>query len=76
MQNLTASQVSDRDEYLHFISLDSSLGFALTAVSPRGICAILMGDTREELERELRREFPRRARLTAIAVLRVLARRL
>jgi hypothetical protein len=28
MQNLTASQVSDRDEYLHFISLESSLGFA------------------------------------------------
>jgi AraC family transcriptional regulator of adaptative response/methylated-DNA-[protein]-cysteine methyltransferase len=48
MQNLTASHVSDRDEYLHFISLESSLGFALTAVSPRGIC--------EELERELRRE--------------------
>jgi AraC family transcriptional regulator, regulatory protein of adaptative response / methylated-DNA-[protein]-cysteine methyltransferase len=58
VQNLTASHVSDRDEYLHFISLESSLGFALTAVSPRGICAILMGDTREELERELRREFP------------------
>ena len=56
MQNLTASHVSDRDEYLHFISLESSLGFPLTAVSPRGICAILMGDTREELERELRRE--------------------
>jgi O-6-methylguanine DNA methyltransferase len=58
VQNLTASHVSDRDEYLHFISLESSLGFAVTAVSPRGICAILMGDTREELERELRREFP------------------
>jgi AraC family transcriptional regulator of adaptative response/methylated-DNA-[protein]-cysteine methyltransferase len=48
---------SERNDYLHFISLRCSFGFALTAVSPRGICAILMGDTRQELEQDLRREF-------------------
>jgi O-6-methylguanine DNA methyltransferase len=57
MQDQIVSDLSDRDEYLHFISLECSLGFALTAVSPQGICAILMGDTHEELERDLRREF-------------------
>jgi AraC family transcriptional regulator of adaptative response/methylated-DNA-[protein]-cysteine methyltransferase len=53
-----ASNLSYPNEYLHFISLGCSFGFALTAVSPRGICAILIGDTRQELERNLRREFP------------------
>jgi hypothetical protein len=58
VQEMISCDLSDRDEYLHFISLGCSFGFALTAVSPRGICAILMGDTRQELERDLRREFP------------------
>jgi AraC family transcriptional regulator of adaptative response/methylated-DNA-[protein]-cysteine methyltransferase len=58
VQRNIASDLSYRNEYLHFISLGCSFGFALTAVSPRGICAILMGDTRQELERDLRLEFP------------------
>jgi AraC family transcriptional regulator, regulatory protein of adaptative response / methylated-DNA-[protein]-cysteine methyltransferase len=49
---------SYRNEYLHFIFVRCSFGFALTAVSPRGTCAILMGDTRQKLERDLRLEFP------------------
>jgi len=57
-QRKIASDLSYRNEYLHFISLGYLFGFALTAVSPRGICAILMGDTRQELERDLRLEFP------------------
>jgi AraC family transcriptional regulator, regulatory protein of adaptative response / methylated-DNA-[protein]-cysteine methyltransferase len=58
VQEKIASNLSYPNEYVHFISLGCSFGFALTAVSPRGICAILMGDTRRELERDLRREFP------------------
>jgi O-6-methylguanine DNA methyltransferase len=60
MDNITefASQTSYVNDYLHFISLKSSLGFVLTAITPRGLRAVLLGDTREELERDLRREFP------------------
>jgi AraC family transcriptional regulator, regulatory protein of adaptative response / methylated-DNA-[protein]-cysteine methyltransferase len=59
-QKKIACDLSYRNEYLHFISLGCSFGFALTALSPRGICAILMGDTRQELARDLRLEFPER----------------
>jgi len=45
-------------EDLHFISLESKLGFVLTALTPRRLRAVFLGDTREELERDLRREFP------------------
>lgn len=58
MREKIASNLSYPNEYVHFICLGCSFGFALIAVSPRGICAILMGDTRRELERDLRREFP------------------
>lgn len=60
MDNKTefASQASYANEYLHFISLESSLGFVLTAITPRGLRAVFLGDTREELEQNLRREFP------------------
>jgi AraC family transcriptional regulator, regulatory protein of adaptative response / methylated-DNA-[protein]-cysteine methyltransferase len=53
-----ASQTSYVNEYLHFISVESSYGFVLTAVTPRGLRAVFLGDTREELEQDLRREFP------------------
>ncbi len=36
----------------------SHLGMTLVAVTARGICAILLGDDRARLERELRRAFP------------------
>lgn len=41
-----------------------SLGLTLVAASERGVCAILLGDERQVLRRELRRRFPR-ARLVA-----------
>lgn len=42
-----------------------SLGGLLVAQSERGICAILFGDTAEELEAELQRRFPRAERVVA-----------
>jgi AraC family transcriptional regulator, regulatory protein of adaptative response / methylated-DNA-[protein]-cysteine methyltransferase len=53
-----ASRTSYIGEYLYFISVESSFGFVLTAVTPRGLRAVFLGDKREELEQELRREFP------------------
>jgi AraC family transcriptional regulator, regulatory protein of adaptative response / methylated-DNA-[protein]-cysteine methyltransferase len=38
---------------------DSPLGRALVAVTGRGVCAILLGETDQELEAALRRELPR-----------------
>lgn len=35
-----------------------SLGLLLTASTPRGICAVRLGDSREALQTDLRREFP------------------
>jgi O-6-methylguanine DNA methyltransferase len=45
------------NDYFYFISLESSLGFVLTAITQRGLRAVYLGDTREELETALRREF-------------------
>lgn len=36
-----------------------SLGFVLVAATPKGICAILLGDDAVQLERELRHRFPK-----------------
>ena len=49
---------SYENEYFQFISMKGKLGMVLTAVSQRGLSALLLGDDREELERDLRREFP------------------
>jgi hypothetical protein len=57
VQKKIASDLSYPNEYLHFISLGCSFGFALTAVSPRGICAILMSDTRQPHRRSERGSF-------------------
>ena len=46
------------NEYFQFISMKGKLGFVLAAVSQRGLSSLLLGDDREELERDLRREFP------------------
>ena len=40
---------------------DSSLGLALIAASPRGVCAILFGDDRAVLQDEFQRRFPKAA---------------
>jgi AraC family transcriptional regulator of adaptative response/methylated-DNA-[protein]-cysteine methyltransferase len=59
MDNRTEfSSQSYVNEYLHFISVESKFGFVLTAITPRGLRAVFLGDTREELEGDLRREFP------------------
>ena len=49
---------SYENEYFQFISMRGKLGMVLAAVSQRGLSALLLGDDREELERDLRREFP------------------
>jgi AraC family transcriptional regulator of adaptative response/methylated-DNA-[protein]-cysteine methyltransferase len=49
---------SCENEYFQFISMKGKLGMVLAAVSQRGLSALLLGDDREQLERDLRREFP------------------
>jgi AraC family transcriptional regulator of adaptative response/methylated-DNA-[protein]-cysteine methyltransferase len=49
---------SYENEYFQFISMKGKLGTVLTAVSHHGLSALLLGEDREELERDLRREFP------------------
>jgi hypothetical protein len=46
------------NEYFQFVSMKGKLGLVLAAVTQRGLSALLLGDDREELERDLRREFP------------------
>jgi AraC family transcriptional regulator, regulatory protein of adaptative response / methylated-DNA-[protein]-cysteine methyltransferase len=53
------------DPQLHFAIGDSSLGSVLVAATPRGVCAILLGDDAEALVRELDRRFPRAELLEA-----------
>jgi AraC family transcriptional regulator, regulatory protein of adaptative response / methylated-DNA-[protein]-cysteine methyltransferase len=47
-------------DYLQYVSAKCSLGLVLTAVSPNGICSILFGNTREDLDKAIRTEFPDR----------------
>ena len=44
---------------IHFAIAESSLGAVLVARSPRGICAILLGDDPEALIRDLQDRFPK-----------------
>ena len=39
--------------YFQYVSAKCSLRFVLTAVSPDGICAILFGNTRDELDKAI-----------------------
>ena len=48
---------------IHFGIRDTSLGCVLVAISDKGVCSILLGDTRAALTRELQGRFPR-AQLT------------
>lgn len=41
--------------------VDSPLGRLLVAATPRGVCAVSLGDDDDHLERELRAEYPRAA---------------
>lgn len=41
-----------------FTSVECDLGWLLMAATARGICAVKLGDSREALEDDLRREFP------------------
>lgn len=42
-----------------FTTVRSPLGWLLVAATPRGVCAVKLGDRAAELEADLRREFPR-----------------
>lgn len=44
---------------MHFAIAESSLGAILVAESPRGVCAILMGDDPEALLKDLQDRFPK-----------------
>ncbi|MES1180014.1 MAG: methylated-DNA--[protein]-cysteine S-methyltransferase, partial [Hyphomicrobium sp.] len=52
------------DEEIRYAFGTSSLGGVLVAASRKGVCAILIGNDRDELAEELRERFPR-ARLVA-----------
>jgi AraC family transcriptional regulator, regulatory protein of adaptative response / methylated-DNA-[protein]-cysteine methyltransferase len=56
-----------------FATTDSTLGIILVAQSADGICAVLMGDDRAELERDLQRRFPEARLVSADATLADLA---
>jgi AraC family transcriptional regulator, regulatory protein of adaptative response / methylated-DNA-[protein]-cysteine methyltransferase len=60
MWNENTSYLSGGNDYFQYVSAKCSLGFVLTAVSPNGICSILFGNTREELDKAIRSEFPDR----------------
>ncbi len=45
-------------EEIHFATGESSLGCVLVAATARGICAILLGDTPDELDADVRQRFP------------------
>ena len=47
------------DTQIHFAIGECTLGSILVAASPRGVCAIFMGDDPDKLVRDLRDHFPR-----------------
>jgi AraC family transcriptional regulator, regulatory protein of adaptative response / methylated-DNA-[protein]-cysteine methyltransferase len=60
MWNESTSHLSRGKDYLQYVSAKCSLGLVLTALSPNGICSILFGNTREDLDKAIRTEFPDR----------------
>ncbi len=54
----TAFRAGGAGESIRFAFGQAALGHVLVAVTPRGICAILLGDDPAELEADLRRRFP------------------
>lgn len=55
----TTYRAGGLDMVMHFVIAESSLGAVLIAQSPRGVCAILMGDDPEALVRDLQDRFPK-----------------
>ena len=58
---MTAKQYRKGDVAVRYAISDCSLGRCLVAESERGICAILLGDSDEELTEELAAQFPKAA---------------
>ena len=46
-------------ETVGFVTLRVALGWMLVAATPKGVCAVKLGDSAAALEADLRREFPR-----------------
>jgi AraC family transcriptional regulator of adaptative response/methylated-DNA-[protein]-cysteine methyltransferase len=57
----TAWRLGGAGEHIWYATGRGSLGEVLVASTTRGICAILIGDTKDFLEADLRRRFPRAA---------------
>ena len=57
------SNVTAMNTHIHFDIGSSSLGRVLVAITDKGLCAILLGDSPQAVTRELRERFPA-ARLT------------
>jgi hypothetical protein len=49
---------ADASAAIGFAVAECSLGVVLVARSARGVCAILLGDAADQLERDLQRRFP------------------
>lgn len=47
-----------KGEQVEYVTVDSSLGRLLVAATPKGICAVKIGDSDARLERELKQEYP------------------
>jgi AraC family transcriptional regulator, regulatory protein of adaptative response / methylated-DNA-[protein]-cysteine methyltransferase len=47
-----------RDELIRYAIGQSSLGAVLVAATAKGVCAIMLGDHRDRLQRDLREAFP------------------
>jgi AraC family transcriptional regulator of adaptative response/methylated-DNA-[protein]-cysteine methyltransferase len=60
-------------ESIRFVIVQASIGAVLVAASGQGLCAVLIGDEPLDLERDLRRRFPRAAIVPADAALAALA---
>jgi AraC family transcriptional regulator of adaptative response/methylated-DNA-[protein]-cysteine methyltransferase len=55
----TGTLEAGANERIHFALGECSLGSVLVARTPRGLCAILLGDRPESLVQELQARFPR-----------------
>jgi AraC family transcriptional regulator, regulatory protein of adaptative response / methylated-DNA-[protein]-cysteine methyltransferase len=55
----SAFRAGGADETIRYATAPCALGQVLAAASGKGVCAILLGDTAEDLVSELQRQFPR-----------------
>lgn len=84
MTTMTTSTMTERDasparpivaSELQVAVADCSMGLVLVAASARGLCAVLLGDDRDELRRDLQRRFAGAALSDGDVELRALAAR-